>query len=329
MARLFDPLGWAAPVLIYAKIFMQDLWLSGCEWDDPLSPELTTRWTRYRASLCLLEEVRLSRWLRVTAESRFQLHGFSDASERAYAAAVYLRVVEDTGQVWTHLLTARTKVAPLRTQSMPRLELCGALLLARLLDQVITSLTIASDATFAWTDAQVVLGWLHSHASRWKPFVANRVAEVQRLLPGEKWRHVRTSSNPADLATRGISPAELQGSDLWWFGPTWLKGSQDDWPARSPLLSIMLRTRSTAWELSQGIPSSKPGPSCPRGFSAASSPSDVGRQGAPQGGRTDPVCRADLRRAASVNTSQGGALYSAGGAGRSPGHLTWGASVNP
>lgn len=141
---------------------------------------------------------------------------------------MYLRVGEDSEVIWTHLITARTKVAPLKTQSVPRLELCGALLLARLIDQVINGLNLQTTAIYAWTDAQVVLGWLHSHASRWKPFVANRVAEVQRLLPAVHWRHVKTASNPADLATRGIPPADLQGAELWWSGPTWLRGPQND-----------------------------------------------------------------------------------------------------
>ncbi|XP_039303513.1 uncharacterized protein LOC120357394 [Solenopsis invicta] len=87
----------------------------------------------------------------------------------------------------------------------------------------------------AWTDARVVLCWLRSHASRWRPFVAHRVTEVQNLVPGERWRHVPTTSNPADLATRGIPVSELLGLDLWWRGPEWLRGPPAAWPAMGDL----------------------------------------------------------------------------------------------
>ncbi|XP_011688629.1 PREDICTED: uncharacterized protein LOC105450474 [Wasmannia auropunctata] len=214
VARLFNPLGWAAPVLVYAKSF--------------------------RASLGQLNEVRLPRWVHFGAENaRVELHGFSDASERAYAAVVYLRTVDNQERVATHLL-ARTKVAPVKTQSVPRLELCGAVLLAKLLDRIVKGLNMESCPVYVWTDAQVVLAWLRSHASRWKPFVAHRVAEIQGLLPGDHWNYVQTSSNPADLATRGIDSSELLGRTLWWHGPAWLGQAETSWSMReiSPSASI-------------------------------------------------------------------------------------------
>lgn len=130
-------------------------------------------------------------------------------SERAYAAAVYLRIVGDRSDIRVNLLVDCTKVALLRTQSIFRLELCKELLLAKLFNQVSTCLDIPIASSFAWTDAQIVLCWLRSHASRWKPFVAHRVAKIQELVPNERWNYVRTASNPADIATRGLPPPEL------------------------------------------------------------------------------------------------------------------------
>ncbi|XP_011707035.1 PREDICTED: uncharacterized protein LOC105462207, partial [Wasmannia auropunctata] len=221
---------WIAPILIFAKIFLQDLWLAGCGWDDALTPELAAAWGRFRESLPGLEAVGLPRWLGALVEDDVELHGFSDASERAYAAVVYTRVTRRDGGVLVSLLTARTKVAPVKTQSVPRLELCGAVFLARLLDRLVRGLGQRAIPVVAWTDAQVVLCWLRGHASRWKPFVAHRVAEVQGLVPGDRWRYVPTGSNPADLATRGVPVSELGGLDLWWNGPKWLREASAYWP---------------------------------------------------------------------------------------------------
>ncbi|XP_067208442.1 uncharacterized protein [Linepithema humile] len=238
LARLFDPLGWAAPVLIYAKVFLQDLWLQGSRWDEPLSNDLSEAWSQFQSSLQQLNEVKIPRWVNWSPlSSGVELHGFSDASERAYAAAVYLRVAGASDEAETHLLLAKTKVAPVKTQSVPRLELCAAVLLARLLTRVTTELNLIESTLFAWIDAQVVLRWIQSHASRWKPFVAHRVAEIQGLIPRDHWRYVRTSHNPADLATRDIPASELLNQDLWWRGPIWLRQPREFWPPLETIAS--------------------------------------------------------------------------------------------
>ncbi|XP_076660353.1 uncharacterized protein LOC143363689 [Halictus rubicundus] len=231
-ARLFDPLGWLSPISIAAKILLQDLWLSGLSWDEPLSELFSERWKQLRFEMERTDRITVPRWIghRAATSDSIELHGFSDASERAYSAAVFIRVPVTGARAETHLLMAKTKVAPTKPQSIPRLELCGALLLARLLRAVRDSMRPHSVTMHAWTDASVVLAWVRSHASRWKPFVAHRVAEIQRLLPDVEWRHARTDENPADLATRGISAQVLVDDDLWWSGPSWLSGPQQDWP---------------------------------------------------------------------------------------------------
>ncbi|XP_076660370.1 uncharacterized protein LOC143363708 [Halictus rubicundus] len=170
-ARLFDPLGWLSPISIAAKILLQDLWLSGLLWDEPLSELFSERWKQLRFEMERTDRITVPRWIgyRAATSDNIELHGFSDASERAYSAAVFIRVPVTGARAETHLLMAKTKVAPTKPQSIPRLELCGALLLARLLRAVGDSMRPHSVTMHAWTDASVVLAWVRSHASRWKP----------------------------------------------------------------------------------------------------------------------------------------------------------------
>ena len=183
VARLFDPLGWLAPVLIRAKIILQDLWLAGVDWDDAISNELAQRWLELRRELRTLDTITIPRWVHYAPTGvELEIHGFCDASERAYAAAVYLRV-QRTSTVHSRLLVVKTKVAPVKLLSIPRLELCGALLLARLLASLKNGLSLNGVPIVAWSDSTVTVAWIRSHAARWKPFVAHRVAEIQNLLP--------------------------------------------------------------------------------------------------------------------------------------------------
>ncbi|XP_070167756.1 uncharacterized protein [Polyergus mexicanus] len=229
VARFFDPLGWAAPVLVYGKIFVQDLWAHGLSWDQPLPTELQAKWTKFADSLPRLNKLHTPRSVNYYGNgTTVEVHGFSDASSRAYAAAVYLRTTGVNGNIQVSLLVAKTKVAPVKSVTIPRLELCGALLLARLLHRTIKGLGLDDAPVFAWTDAAVALSWIRAHPSRWPTFVSNRVAEVQGLVPPHRWRYVPTADNPADAATRGIDPDELMSLKLWWSGPPWL--GREDYP---------------------------------------------------------------------------------------------------
>ncbi|KAJ8704743.1 hypothetical protein PYW07_011931 [Mythimna separata] len=223
IAKLFDPMGWISPAIIKAKIMIQKLWLAGIEWDDKLPPVLLDEWITYRAGLVELTKCRIPRWINVKESSTMELHGFSDASSAAYAAVVYIRVVDDFGNVYVHLVTSKTRVAPIKQVSIPRLELCGAVLLAKLLQEVSVVLNVPKTNLRAWTDSTVVLAWLSSHPTRWKTFVANRVSEILNILDRNQWSHVSSTDNPADCASRGINPSELPMLELWKTGPLWLK----------------------------------------------------------------------------------------------------------
>jgi len=232
IARLFDPLGWSAPVTITAKIFLQKLWQARVDWDEPLSANLVKEWITVEDSLKAIDGFNLERWIKKGADTvECELHGFSDASQQAYAAAVYLRLGSLSSERSSMLLVSKSKVAPIKPWSVPRLELAAAVLLSRLMEFVLNSLRLPSTTPcFCWTDSSVVLAWVTQHPAKWKTFVANRVVEIQSRVPRASWRHVSTDENPADCASRGILGGQLTSHELWWHGPSWLRLAKADWP---------------------------------------------------------------------------------------------------
>lgn len=224
IARLYDPLGWVAPCVIIAKILIQKLWIAGVEWDEEVTGKLLLEWDTYRENLPLLMKINIPRWYGTNVtDSLVELHGFSDASKLAFSAAVYLRRIDVSGQVHVTLVTSKTKVAPIKQVSIPRLELCGAVLITRLLVEVAETLNVSKSNIRAWTDSTVVLAWLNSHPSRWQTFVANRVSEILTTLDSSQWAHISSGQNPADCASRGITPTELLENKLWFSGPDILR----------------------------------------------------------------------------------------------------------
>lgn len=224
ISRLFDPLGWVAPCIVLAKMMIQKLWLAGIGWDDELPDELLSEWITYRENLSNLDCISIPRWVVAKIDDVSQeLHGFSDASNAAYAAVVYLRIIKNSGEVHVNLITAKTKVAPTMQVSIPRLELMGAVLLAKLLSEVATSLSIDRSKIYGWTDSTVVLSWLSSHPSRWSTFIGNRTSEILSRLDNTQWSHVSSDQNPADIASRGCYPTDLANNNIWFHGPLWLK----------------------------------------------------------------------------------------------------------
>ncbi|XP_014217656.1 uncharacterized protein LOC106646133 [Copidosoma floridanum] len=179
IARLYDPLGWLGPVVIFAKILMQSLWLLKLEWDSLIPENLLSDWLRWFQEIQLLNQIIIPLWTQFSpVVQAIELHGYADASKLAYAAVLYLRVVANQ-EVYVSLLSAKTKVAPLKILSVPKLEVCAAQLLS------------------------------NSQPSRWPTFVANCCSNIMQLVPTATWHHVSGKSNPADIASRGVCPAQL------------------------------------------------------------------------------------------------------------------------
>lgn len=250
VARLYDPLGLIAPILVKAKIILQELWLVKKGWDDPLPLELQQRWTNFRSQLRELEQISISRWIgNVRSEPLVEIHGFSDASQQAMAAAIYTRIPTENGKFVTRLVCSKSKVAPIKRLSIPRLELTAALLLVRLMKKTIQTLELRDPPVICWTDSSVTLAWINAHPARWKDFVCNRVSAIHELLPDATWRFVPGRENSADCASRGMTPLLLARHELWWNGPSWLSQPQSSWPTREQQLPHTInmeeRTRNT------------------------------------------------------------------------------------
>ncbi|GFY15303.1 integrase catalytic domain-containing protein [Trichonephila clavipes] len=200
--KIYDPVGFLSPYTIRLKCLLQELWLRKLSWDDELPPDIH--------AVC-------------GDSSEVQIHTFSDASKKAYGAAAFLRV-KHKDRVSVDLVTSKSRVAPLKRLSLPRLELMGALLAARLAKEVKKILDQkCSTRAFFWMDSQVTLHWIKGPSHRWKPFVANRVREIQFLTDPNSWFHCSGKDSPADLLTRGISVDALTTNSKWWNGSSFLR----------------------------------------------------------------------------------------------------------
>ncbi|XP_059222926.1 uncharacterized protein LOC131996847 [Stomoxys calcitrans] len=230
IAKLFDPCGWLAPVIVIAKLVMQQVWLDKIDWDDTLKAIALINWQTFVKNCGEIESVKVPRWIQFGPSCQVEVHGFCDASESAYGAALYIRVEHEDHKTETYLLAAKTRVAPIKKISLPRLELCGAVLLSKLASSIIAKLQISNFTTYYWTDSTIVLAWLKKPPCAWSTFVGNRVSEILENVGVENWLHIDSESNPADVASRGCSPSDLKGHHLWWHGPLWLKLPKDRWP---------------------------------------------------------------------------------------------------
>ncbi|XP_063062170.1 uncharacterized protein LOC134455033 [Engraulis encrasicolus] len=237
LASQYDPLGYILPFTTRAKVLVQRLWDKKRQWDDPLFPdELLQAWNKWVSELPSLSLIVLPRCY-VPAEMDHpdvvrDLHVFCDASEQAYGSVSYLRSQDPEGRVTLSFLMARSRVAPKKQHSMPRLELCSAVVGAQLAKLLQEELTLPIRETVLWSDSTTVLTWLQSESCRFKVFVGTRVSEIQELTSLESWRYVDSVRNPADDLTRGKSLAELAAPNRWSQGPPFLLQPPEEWPVR-------------------------------------------------------------------------------------------------
>lgn len=201
-AEIFDHLGLLiSPCTVLVKVIMQKLWSQKVSWDESISPEINSSWLRFRNELKHLYKLKISR--RVICSDQ-------DASEMAFGACVYIISINSDGQIFVILICVKTRVAPLKTITTPRLDLSAALLLSQLTNKMVTSMKLNFSAIYHWTDSIIVLSWIRSTPRVWKIFVSNRV---------KSWNYVHTKSNPTDVLSRGVESKHIKNLKLWWEGP--------------------------------------------------------------------------------------------------------------
>lgn len=163
--------GILSHITIIAKTTMQGVWQSGKNWDESVPTNIQAQWDIYINELPLIKQIKIKRWFYTNIESTISLHGFCDSSEKAMACVIHI-IQKTNEKVTSTLVCSKTKVAPISMQSIPRLELNGAVLLAKLMDRVSRNLNVPKNSIYFRTDSSIVLTWLRSHASRWLPYVA-------------------------------------------------------------------------------------------------------------------------------------------------------------
>ncbi|XP_055591485.1 uncharacterized protein LOC129743475 [Uranotaenia lowii] len=223
--------------LVNCKVFVQRLWAASVEWDAPLSEDDRSWWNEFRDGIQDLQRLSIPRRVLANVDNEFTLHCFCDASERAYGCCVYVVSKGSDDRTHSQLLIAQSRVAPLRNLTIPRLELCAAVLASQMMEKLRTTTEFDGPTVF-WSDSTVVLHWIRSPPPDWKPFVSNKIAEIQRSTKNSQWRHIRTDVNPADILSRGAWPSQILDNDLWWHGPDFLVAAPEFWPPVLPTSNL-------------------------------------------------------------------------------------------
>ena len=222
----YDPIGFAAPVVIRFKIFLQDLCREGINWDDPLPHNLQLKWHALLSCLTRSLTLTVSRCYSASLhpDTACSLIGFCDASKSAYAAVVYLSIQTNSSTADVQFVACKTRVSPLKEISIPRLELLSALLLSGLISSVqrVLEPELNLDTPCCYGDSEVALYWIKGIGREWKPFVHNRVTQIRSIIAPENWHHYPGTENPANLPSRRVNPEQLCNSKLWIHGPEWL-----------------------------------------------------------------------------------------------------------
>ena len=234
-ARFYDPLGILSPVIVPLKEVFQKVCEMKINWDDKLPPEISGKWIKIIQDIVNTGQIRYHRCfmkdINFNEVQEIQLHGFGDSSQIAYSACVYIRIKAQC-KTTTHLICSKSRIVPLKGNTIPKLELTAALMLAMLMSSVYTALQTCMEinAIHCWTDSQVVHNWIRSEKAIKKPFVNNKVEQINSLVNKDCWEYCPSNVNPADIASRGIPCSKLKSNSLWWNGPPYLEKESDFWP---------------------------------------------------------------------------------------------------
>lgn len=237
IATVYDPLGFASPLILIGREINQELCRMKFDWNDDLPKDLLARWKEWREGLANLRDFKIPRCYKPKnfgTVTSAEIHHFADASqEHGYGTASYLRLTNDREEVHCSFIMGKSRVNPLKsTTTVPKLELTAATLLMRMNDLISKELEgrLNIDNTTYWTDSMIVLGYIANETKRFPTFVANRVAVIRQGSEPSQWKHVRTELNTADYASRGIRASETEKLERWRRGPEFLWKEKEEWP---------------------------------------------------------------------------------------------------
>ena len=241
VSQVFDPLGFIQPFVLPIKRLLQDTCSDGLGWDETVSDEQKANWDKWMTQAPLLENVAVRRCYKPPACTvrSIQLHVFCDASLMGYGAAAYIRVLDIDGNAHLSLVMGKSRVTPVKSVSVPRLELTAAVIGVKLGRLITSELEFQFESVNYWTDSTTVLQYIANTTTRFKIFVANRLEVIHSASSPKQWRHVDTKKNPADIASRGLMPIDAEKAKLWFEGPPFLLRPKNQWPEQPKILSAL------------------------------------------------------------------------------------------
>ncbi|KAL7871964.1 hypothetical protein SRHO_G00069470 [Serrasalmus rhombeus] len=242
VSSVYDPLGLVAPCILPAKLILRELCQEKLSWDEEINERHSRRWLQWLSEVQELSGFQVDRCIKPVdfgPTVKAQIHNFSDASESGYGTASYILLTSKDGKKCCTLLMCKSRVAPLKKVTVPRMELTAAIIAVKVDKLLRQEMEITLQESVFWTDSLTVLRYIENDASRFKTFVANRVAFIREATLPSQWRYVNSSLNPADVASRGMKFTSLTKHDNWIHGPPFLCEDEPDWPTRPDVHNTM------------------------------------------------------------------------------------------
>ena len=220
IASMYDPLGLVSPCIVTGRMLFQEVTRLKLGWEEVVPDHIAEKWRRWIEDLDELNEVSFPRCMKKEGV-RYEVHNFSDASERGYGCCSYLKTILEDGRVHVSLMMSKARVSPMKHVTIPRLELQAALVAAQMNEMIKEELDISISRTYFWVDSQIVLAYIKNKKKRLKTYVANRVSKIHSISDADDWKFVPGKVNVADYVSRGMSPREMKNS-RWETGPEFL-----------------------------------------------------------------------------------------------------------
>ena len=255
VSSLFDPLGFLSPVILPAKILLQALCkMENLKWDEEVPDKYRLDWEKWLEDLHDLDHLKVNRCIKpcdfgdVTSS---ELHLFTDGSQRGYGVAAYIRLTNMKGRVHISLLVGKSRVAPTKSISIPKMELTAATVGVNVAQHLLRELDLQIDSVTYHTDSTTVLHYIRNTTKRFPVFIANRLSVIHTYTKPCQWRYVNTTDNAADIASRGATVAQLTNDSMWFHGPSFLYEDKSKWPQEPQVDKEQVEVNVLAMEVKQ------------------------------------------------------------------------------